>query len=379
MKKFRIFCFALLCLSFGLATAQPANYAFDPNRIYLDSKEGHGGTAAWAMKKAGDVSLPAEQLSMPGKTTTDWMPAIVPGTVLNSLVFNKVYPEPYYGVNNKLDSNLIPDLSKAGRDFYTYWFRTEFTLPESYADKRVWMQLDGINYRAEVWLNGNLLATMDGMFKDERIDITDFAQLGKPNALAVKVYPVDMPGTTRQKPWGAAGEFFNGGDGNIGLNTTMLMCVGWDFSFLDGIRDRNTGIWKSISIYTTGNVDMRHPFVKSELSKPGYDTAREEVSVELVNPTPKPVKCRVEGEITGTGITFAERDRAFPGREPKGYFHRRRVPATGHRQPAVVVAALQRQSRTLRTENAGTGGRHSFRFGQNPLRHPRSDLHERYA
>ena len=119
MKKFRIFCSALLCLSFGLATAQPANYAFDPNRIYLDSKEGHGGTAAWAMKKAGDVSLPAEQLSMPGKTTTDWMPAIVPGTVLNSLVFNKVYPEPYYGVNNKLDSNLIPDLSKAGRDFYT--------------------------------------------------------------------------------------------------------------------------------------------------------------------------------------------------------------------------------------------------------------------
>ena len=157
MQKFRIFCSALLCLSFGLATAQPANYAFDPNRIYLDSKEGHGGTAAWAMKKAGDVSLPAEQLSMPGQTTTDWMPAIVPGTVLNSLVFNKVYPEPYYGVNNKLDSNLIPDLSKAGRDFYTYWFRTEFTLPESYADKRVWMQLDGINYRAEVWLNGNLL------------------------------------------------------------------------------------------------------------------------------------------------------------------------------------------------------------------------------
>ena len=145
-------------------------------------------------------------------------------TVLNSLVFNKVYPEPYYGVNNKLDSNLIPDLSKAGRDFYTYWFRTEFTLPESYADKRVWMQLDGINYRAEVWLNGNLLATMDGMFKDERIDITDFAQLGKPNALAVKVYPVDMPGTTRQNSWEPAVPERRGR--NIGLNTTMLERVG---------------------------------------------------------------------------------------------------------------------------------------------------------
>lgn len=61
------------------------------------------------------------------------------------------------------------------------------------------------------------------------------------------------------------------------------MTVGWDFTFMDGIRDRNTGIWKNISVYATGKVALRHPFVKSELRKPDYDQARETVSVEVIN------------------------------------------------------------------------------------------------
>ena len=80
----------------------------------------------------------------PDYPTEKWLPAIVPGTVLNSLVYNQKYPEPYYGVNNKLESKLIPDLSQVGRDFYTYWFRTEFAVPQSFKGKNVWLQLDGI-------------------------------------------------------------------------------------------------------------------------------------------------------------------------------------------------------------------------------------------
>ena len=228
---------------------QDANYYRNPDRIYLDSKDGHQGAFLWKMKKAGDVTACAEAVSKPGYKTGDWMPAIVPGTVLNSLVYNKVYPEPYYGLNNKLTSNIIPDLSVVGRDFYTYWFRTDFIVPADYKGKVIWLQLDGINYRAEVWVNGHLLSNISGMFIQDYVDITEFARIGETNALAVKVYPVDMPGTVKQKQWGAVGEFHNGGDGNIGLNTTMLMSVGWDFTFLDGIRDRNTGIWKSSKGY----------------------------------------------------------------------------------------------------------------------------------
>ncbi len=296
-----------------LLQAQTPNYYRNPDRIYLDSKDGHNGNFTWLMYKAGDVKEAAEKVSQPGYQTQQWMPAIVPGTVLNSLVYNKVYPEPYYGMNNHIDEKIIPDLAHAGRDFYTYWFRTEFDIPESYKDKIVWLQVDGINYRAEIWVNGFLLGNMSGMFKEDYIDITDFARVGQKNALAIKVYPVDVPGTIMPKRWGAVGEFQNGGDGNIGLNTTMLMSVGWDFTFNDGIRDRNTGIWKNISLYATDQAVIRHPFIKSELAKPNYDVAKETVSVEVINPTQKDVKCTVKGEIVGENITFSKDVNLFRG------------------------------------------------------------------
>ena len=301
----KLLCFLLLFLSVSNTTqGDNINYARNTDRIWLDSKEVHQGEYVWKMKKVDEVKASAGEVSSLGYNTSDWLSAVVPGTVLNSLVYNEKYPEPYYGVNNKLESDKIPDISKVGREFYTYWFRTEFDVPDSFKGKTIWLQPDGINYRAEVWVNGNLLSTINGMFINDYINVTDFVKTGSKNVLAVKVYPVDVPGTTMPKPWGAVGEFHNGGNGNIGLNTTMLMTVGWDFTFMDGIRDRNTGIWKSISLYTTGTVALRHPFIKSELKKPGYDVARETISVEVNNPlnSTDTIDCIVRGEIVGENI-----------------------------------------------------------------------------
>ena len=311
--------FSVLLLFFcSVLTAQNRmNDARDPNRIWLDSEVTHHGDYQWKMMKAGDTTDPGEKISSSDYPTEKWLPAIVPGTVLNSLVYNQKYPEPYYGVNNKIESKLIPDISQVGRDFYTYWFRTEFAVPQSFKGKNVWLQLDGINYRAEVWVNGNLLSTINGMFIQDYINVTDFVKIGKNNALAVKVYPVDVPGSTKPKSWGAAGEFHNGGNGNIGLNTTMLMTVGWDFTFMDGIRDRNTGIWKNISIYATGKVALCHPFIKSELRKPDYDQARETVSVEVINSSTSNsgINCKVKGEIVGENISFEKSFRVIRGEQ----------------------------------------------------------------
>lgn len=298
--------FLFLCLIVFCAGlySQPKNDALKAGRIYLDSKDGHNGNFIWKMRKAAEVQKGGEELSQPGFVSDTWMPAIVPGTVLNSLVFDKVYPEPYYGLNNKLTNKVIPDIAQAGLSFYTYWFRTDFDLPAGYKNKNIWLQIDGINYRAEIWVNGTLAMNISGMFKQDYVDIADFVKPGERNGLAIKVYPVDIPGTNKPKPWRARGENKNGGDGNIGLNTTMLMSVGWDFTFKDGIRDRNTGIWRSISLYTTDKVALRHPFIKSELSKPGYDKTAETVSVEVYNVAMKTVKCLVKGEIAGENIQF---------------------------------------------------------------------------
>lgn len=280
--------------------------------LVLKSIDGHAGGFAWRMQKASDIKAKSEDVSTQKVSTEGWLPAIVPGTVLNSLVYNKVYPEPYYGLNNKLESGLIPDIYQVGRDFYTYWFRSEFQLEKSqYENKKTWLQVDGINYRAEIWLNGNLVKFISGMFVQSQIDITNYLQFDKKNILAIKVYPVDLPGTIKPKggkAFGASGEFQNGGNGEIGRNVTQLMTVGWDFTFLDGIRDRNTGIWKDISIFTTGKAKLSHPFVKSELSKPNYDRSKQTISVEVAYPNylgqNRNEKVKLIGEIKGENIRF---------------------------------------------------------------------------
>lgn len=323
MKK--IF-FLITVLLAGFCYGQDIRYE-RPYNMKLRSEKGHGGAYVWKMKKAEDLRVSAETVSTPNVSTYDWLPAIVPGTVLNSLVDNKIYPEPYYGLNNKLESGLIPDLYKVGRDFYTYWFRTEFETPEVfYKGKKAWLELDGINYRAEIWLNGNMIGNMAGMFYQSHIDITDYIQLDQKNILAIKVYPIDVPGTIKPKGRKAIGaqnnEFQNGGNGEIGKNVTQLMTVGWDFTFLDGIRDRNTGIWKDLFIYTTGDVVLRHPFVKSDLSKPNYDLSKQILSVEVINPndnwTVQDIK--VIGEIKGENIRFEKTVQLIRGEQKEVLF-----------------------------------------------------------
>ena len=274
-----------LCPLFAQDTGESA--------LILTSKAGHAGNVDWQMSRCQDVSAEGSTISSPNFTSTNWQEAIVPGTVLNSLVQDGIYPEPYFGLNNAHEQKLIPDISTTGRDFYTYWFRTPFTLPKTFQGREVWLQFDGINYRAEVWLNGKKIGDMAGMFKRGIFNVTSVVNLSGTNALAVLVHPVDFPGGFRQKAKNgkkirAAGENHNGGDGEIGRNTTMLMTAGWDFSFTDGIRDRNTGIWRDVKLFATGPVALRHPLVESHLPIPALAPANESISVDAVNATPNP-------------------------------------------------------------------------------------------
>jgi len=258
------------------------------------------------MNRRQDVSADGAVISRPGFSTVNWKEAIVPGTVLNSLVHDGVYPEPYFGLNNAHEQKLIPDLSEAGPDFYTYWFRAEFVVPDSFKQKQVWLQFDGINYRAEIWLNGQKLGDLAGMFQRGIFNVTKAVRLGGTNALAVLVHPVDKPGGFRakNKTVRAAGENRNGGDGEIGRNTTMLMTVGWDFTFTDGIRDRNTGIWRDVKLFATGPVSIRNPFVQSELPLPALAPARETIRADLVNATAAPQSGKLIAHVPEAGINL---------------------------------------------------------------------------
>lgn len=225
-----------------------------------------------------------------------WFPVTVPSTVLTGLVANKVYPDPYIGLNNML----IPDASDEFNQKYQlehfsylpgysnpwkkpYWYRTVFRVPVNNKDQYFQLIFKGINYRAEVWLNGHRItdsSQMAGMFAEYNLDVTQQIIVGSDNVLAVKIFPLDYPGLPAQEQLKALGGFFeNGGPlGDIGKNVTMLSSVGWDW--MPPARDRNIGIWQPVYLRTTGAVTIARP--KLVTSLPALpDTSVATLSLEL--------------------------------------------------------------------------------------------------
>lgn len=247
----------------------------------------------WALTSARNCPDTGEQISRPDYTPRGWMPAVVPGTVLTSYVRNGRYPEPYSDVNNKVSKGLIPDAGAPGTVFAVpHWYRAMFTLTPSDVERTLWLHLDGINYRADLFLNGRPLGKMAGMFKRGLFNVTGLARPGR-NALAVEVSPLDTPGQVHDSGCG--------GDRHIGKTAaTMYAAVGWDFTIVDGIRDRNIGIYRDVYLTETGPVLLRDPFmVTKTLPRLGTDTADLSFQTTLTNATDRPVGGRLEVAVEG--------------------------------------------------------------------------------
>lgn len=211
-----------------------------PQEILLDK--------GWQAKRAFELPVDGTVISSPAFEFYDWMEAIVPGTVLTTLLHNKKVPDPFYGLNNEL----IPDIYETGAEYYTYWFQNYISLPDLKEDQQVWLKFRGINYSANVFLNGKRVNTdtHKGMFLREKYLITPFLEDSGTNNLAVLVKPPNPVGHAN------GGQ---GGDGTIARSVTMQFTPGWDW--ICPIRDRNTGIWDQVSLEITGPVDIRDPFV----------------------------------------------------------------------------------------------------------------------
>lgn len=247
----------------------------------------------WELQEVGKVPESGEALSRTDFHPAGWYRATVPGTVLTSLVDNRVYPEPLYGENNRPDK--IPDsLCRT-----SYWYRTTFTPPASYSGKRVWLTFEGINYIADVFVNGHPLATIKGAFTRGIFDVTSLVTIAGPNALAVHVFPQPHPGDTHEKTI-AKGTGPNGGvTGRDG--PTFLCSIGWDW--IPTIRDRNTGIWQDVRLSATGPVVLQDPYVTSKLPLPRTDSADLTVQMTVSNATDSAQAGVLSGNIDGINFS----------------------------------------------------------------------------
>ena len=242
----------------------------------------------WRMISARNVSARDEEVSKSSFDVSNWytIPRM-PATVLETLVENGVCKDPYFGMN--LTQNAPPDLWKQD-----WWYRTVFDAPPS---ENYSLIFNGINYRADIWLNGHLIADkahVVGMYNSFEIIVSKFMQPGGRNVLAVKVTPEQkLPD-------------ING----VELADSWLDWINWEYlGYHDPKRkisipfvpDRNAGVWKRVFLSTTGNVLIRNPYVVTDLPLPATSPAALTVYCDLRNATPTPVSGILRGEISRPG------------------------------------------------------------------------------
>nr|WP_201274521.1 sugar-binding domain-containing protein [Mycolicibacterium sp. CH28] len=248
-------------------------------------------SSGWKLSSARGLPADGAAISAAGYDDTTWHPVRrMPATVLQTLEDDGVYPNLYYGKN--LLTEVPQDLYKQD-----WWYRTTFSAPSAY--QTYVLDFPGINYRAEVWLNGHRVADnrqIVGMYNDHELDVTRWLAPGKPNTLAVKVTPEraiqDVNGVELADSW------------YDWINWRYLGYQGPDKNPANGnsfVPDRNAGIWKPVYLKTSGPVSIGAATVNTELPLPDTDSARLTVYTTLHNYSPDRVRGVLRATITRDG------------------------------------------------------------------------------
>lgn len=235
--------------------------------------------AGWRLHSAARVAATGDVISQPGFDAGQWSAISVPNTVVGALVENGSFEDPFPGGKLRSLPGMEYSLSKrfaleptpaASPYKPAWWYRMEFTPPPALAGRSVTLHFDGINYRANIWLNGKQIANateVAGAFRQYEFDVGKLLLPGA-NALAVEVHgpePHDLAFT-----W-------------VDWNPTP--------------PDKNMGLWAPVYLTHSGSVVLRHPFVSTDLEVPGLARAALTVMTEVWNTSDQPVEAVVDGAI----------------------------------------------------------------------------------
>jgi len=257
-----------LAAPLGLAAAVPTTDA----RVPL--------TQGWKLQSSAKIPEAGPTLSTASFRPRGWYSATVPTTVLAALVKNGTYPDPYFGMNLRsipgtgypTGSNFSNLAMPSDSPFaVAWWYRTEFHLPATYREKTVWLHFDGINYRANIWLNGRQIANADqvaGCWRLYELDVTPAVLPGKANVLAVEVFPPTE-------------------------HDLAITFVDWN----PAPPDKDMGLWRKVYLTASGAVGLRHPQIVTHLDLPSTDMAHLSVGAELRNASSQAVRGTLRGRI----------------------------------------------------------------------------------
>ena len=231
----------------------------------------------WAIQSSSDVSDTGGVISTPGYNSRDWYKATLPSTVLSALVRDGAYLDPYIGMNLRaIPGGAYPPFTDFANSpmppdspfRHSWWYRCEFTVPAGYKGKTLWLDFDGINFRANVWMNGRRIASSDkmaGTWRRFEFDVTAAERPGESNALAVEVFPPQA-------------------------HDLAITLVDW----APMPPDKEMGIWRDVRLTATGPVALRYPAVFTRLNLPSAELT---VRAELKNAADHPIEGVLKGEI----------------------------------------------------------------------------------
>jgi hypothetical protein len=260
----------------GLIPSPRKSPAADSNdNLYLS-----GGN--WKLQRASEVSSTGEEISTAGYNADNWVIATVPGTVLTSYLNIGAIPDPNYA-----DYQLQVSESFFNSNF---WYRNEFKAPSVYSSGKTFLNFDGINWKANVFINGQRIGRIDGAFTRGKFDITSLIASGKTNSIAIEIIKNDHIGAIKEQTFYSTDQ--NGGI--LGAdNPTFHATVGWDW--IPTIRGRDIGIWNDVFISHTGAVTIEDPFLRTELPLPDTTSANLLVEVTLKNNSTEAITGKLKG------------------------------------------------------------------------------------
>ena len=241
------------------------------------------------LQSSCQVKARGEAISTPGFPTAGWHGATVPSAVVAALVADKSYPDPDFGMNlRSIPGTTYPigvnfatlPMPKDSPFRCSWWYRTEFRLPENYAGRHIWLHFSGINYRANIWLNGHKVAdtrVVAGMYRIYEFDVTSQLSANSANALAI--------------------ETFAQTEKDLGINFQD-----WN----PAPPDRDMGLFGDVYLDLSGPVTLRYPQVVTHFPDGSLERAELSVIVELHNATSTQVAAVVSGKIEGIEFSRTE-------------------------------------------------------------------------
>lgn len=271
----------------------------------------------WRLQRASEVTASGEEISSSGFKPDHWIVATVPGTVLSS----------YKNVGALGDPNYADNQLQISESFFNsnFWYRDEFDVPDNFTQDRLFLNFDGINWKANVYVNGKQAGRIEGAFMRGKFDVTDLIVAGK-NVIAVEIVKNEHIGAIKEK--NVQSTDFNGGI--LGAdNPTFHATIGWDW--IPTMRGRNIGIWNDVYLTTTGKVTVADPLVTSVLPLPDTTSATLTAEVIVKNHDAKAIKGMLQGKIGD--ISFQQPVELAAGEEKAVVFDAKDFPQLQVRNP----------------------------------------------